>query len=106
MAQGKERHRALSGRGHRLGRELERSRVSLEETKQRAAMAGAKGRELRLSEARAGLLAEELEAVRGDCGRLVQLVRYKDEAKCSLRVRVLVYTLPCTYSVFFALLPA
>ena len=75
VAQGREWCRTLSaGRGD-LRQELERSKASLEEAKKRGAVSSARGRQLRHSEAKADLLAEELEAVRGDCSRLVQLVR-------------------------------
>lgn len=75
MVQGAEMCRALSAGTEALKQELERSKASLLEAKRRTVKAAVRRKELRFSEAKAGLLAEELEAVRGDCGRLVQLVR-------------------------------
>lgn len=50
-------------------------RGHLEEAKRRCSAAGAMSNALRLKTIEAGLLSEELGAVRADCGRLVQLVR-------------------------------
>lgn len=48
----------------------------LQRSKEKGLKADSELRELRVSALEARLLREELEAVRSDCGRLVQLIRY------------------------------
>ena len=73
--QNAERCRALSSENGELGAELEHVRALLKESDRRSAAAASISEELRLKRIEAGLLKEELGAVRQDCGRLVQLIR-------------------------------
>lgn len=72
---GTERCRVLSADNAELRQELDRVKGLLDHAKKRGLKATAIVDELRLKEIEAGLMKEELEAVRQDCGRLVQLVR-------------------------------
>lgn len=104
-----------------LRQELDRVKGLLDNAKKGGLKATARIDELRLKEIEAGLLTDELEAVRGDCGRLVQLVRYTVKgwtsgriyfiymhtSKCHLQyasfllfVKVQTISLRCTLSIF------
>ena len=54
-------------------------RARLKKAEIRGAAAGEISEKLRLKGIEAGLLVEELGAVRQDCGRLVQLIRYPNQ---------------------------
>lgn len=72
---GTERCRALSADNAELRQELDRVKGMLDHAKKGGLKATSRIDKLRLKEIEAGLLKDELEGVRQDCGRLVQLVR-------------------------------
>ena len=57
-----------------LGAELERLKDMLEQAKTRDAEGIEREEKLRLTRIEVSLLKDELEAVRADCGRLVELI--------------------------------
>lgn len=61
-------------------------RALLKEAERRGAVAVTISEELRLKRIEAELLAEELGAVRQDCGRLVQLIRCACLQRAGIRV--------------------